>query len=164
MKESIGGTQLFVIVVTLVLLFTAIMAFTINHSNAFAVKDQVVSIIESAGGFDMSAEIVEGSGITPDETLTQIVEALADGSYRQTGRCPASDGKITVEAYQRNGAKVIGNNRAAFCIARIPSYTGEDENIKRYYYQVILFYSLDIPLVNELFNFKAIGETKPLYN
>ena len=163
MKESIGGTQIFIVVIALVLVFTAIMAFTINHSNAFAVKDQIVSIIESSGGFDMSAENIEGSGLDNNEVIEQIVDALQANSYRQVGRCPEPEGNIEVEGYQRNGSKVMGNNKASFCIVKIPS-VGDRGAVTKYYYQVIVFYSLDIPIVNELFNFKAVGETKPLYS
>lgn len=163
MKESIGGTQIFIVVIALVLIFTAIMAFTINHSNAFAVKDQIVTIIESAGGFDMTAENLEGSGLDNNEVISQIVDALQANSYRQVGKCPDEEGEIEVEGYQRNGAKVTGNEKAAFCIVKIPS-AGDDGAVTKYYYQVVVFYSLDIPIVNELFNFKAVGETKPLYS
>lgn len=162
MKESIGGTQIFILVIALVLIFTAIMAFTINHSNAFAVKDQIVSIIEASGGFDMTAENIEGSGLNSNEVINQIVEALVSNSYRQVGRCPVAEGNIEVAAYQRNGAKAMGNQKASFCIVKIPS-DGDNGSVTKYYYQVVVFYSLDIPIVNELFNFKAVGETKPLY-
>ena len=56
MKEGIGGIQLFLIVVVLILIFAGIMSYTLNQSNAFAIKDQLVSILESAGGLDLSAE------------------------------------------------------------------------------------------------------------
>ena len=41
MREGIGGIQLFLIVVILILVFAGIMSLTINHSNAFAVKETV---------------------------------------------------------------------------------------------------------------------------
>ncbi len=164
MKESIGGTQLFIVVIALILIFTAIMAFTINHSNAFAVKDQVVSIIEEAGGFDMTAEIVEGSGLREDETLRKIVDSLTEHSYRQVGKCPEFDSShIEVVGYQRNGSKVYRDDKASFCIVKIPN-ASDNGAVTKYYYQIVVFYSLDIPIVNELFNFKAVGETKPLYS
>lgn len=165
MKESIGGTQIFMIVITLVLLFTGIMAFTINRSNAFAVKDKLVSIIERAGGFDLTNELVPGIP-GGDDTLTQIVEALEHNSYRQIGTCPTSvagSSSYEVSAYQRNGAKALGNNGASFCIVKINSQNAAGTP-DSYYYQIIVFYSLDLPVIKELFSFKAIGETKALYS
>lgn len=164
MKESIGGVQLFMIVVALVLLFSGIMALTINRSNAFAVKDQLVSIIERNGGFDMTSEIV-GGRLTGDDAIEEIVESLEHNSYRQTGQCPIPDdpNAVEVKAFQRNGAAVVGNNDASFCIVRIKGQNpvGTPAN---YYYQIIVFYSLDLPVIKELFTFKALGETKVLYS
>ena len=159
MKESIGGTQLFIIVITLILLFSGIMALTINHSNAFTVKDKLVSIIEQAGKFDMTSELISGSG---DVTLSKIVDSLQETSYRQKGNCPKSKTGYKVSAYERNGTMTSGNKKSSFCIVRIkgdnPSGTPQV-----YYYQVIVFYNLDLPVINSVFNFKAIGETKALY-
>ena len=160
MKESIGGTQLFIIVVTLILLFSGIMALTINHSNAFTVKDQLVSIIEQAGGFDMEASLYNSR----DDTLEKIVDALQERSYRQTGMCPNGSGDdYKVTGYERDGTQTTVNNKSSFCIVRVSgkSPAGTPQN---YYYKVIVFYSLDLPVINSLFNFKAVGETKALYS
>ena len=97
MKESIGGIQLFLIVVILVLVFAGIMSLTINQSNAFAIKDQLVSILESAGGFDTSAECVSGScntSLKDQETLQKII----DSGIHRPGRCC---GKCTFYSHLR---------------------------------------------------------------
>lgn len=161
MKESIGGTQIFILVVALVLIFSGIMALTINRSNAFSVKDQLVSIIEREGRFDMESEIVGDRLSGKGDALTQIVESLEHNSYRQLGRCPESEGNTIVTAYQRNGSKVSGDNKASFCVVRI---SGESPigAPPVYYYQVIVFYTLDLPVLNTLFNFRVVGETKAL--
>jgi hypothetical protein len=160
MKESIGGTQIFIIVVTLILIFSGIMALTINHSNAFSVKDQLVSIIERNDGFDMTSELKYEGEDTP---IGQIVESLQHNSYRQRGRCPESSDNYEVAAYERNGSKTIGNNKSSFCIVKI-SGNNPAGTPQSYYYQVIVFYSLDLPVINSFFDFKAIGETKALYS
>ena len=50
MKESMSITAIFQIVIVFILLFTAIMALTINNSNAFGIKDEVINILENNGG------------------------------------------------------------------------------------------------------------------
>ena len=85
MKESIGGTQLFAIVISLILLFAGITALTVNRSNAFTVKDQLVAIIEKAGGFDMTSEIVVGA-TGNNETLQQIVDSLSQDKFTPSTR------------------------------------------------------------------------------
>lgn len=168
MKESIGGTQIMILVVILVLIFAGLMSFTINHSNAFALKDQMVSVIEKYGGFDMSTEL-SGWGSSPsDEALQEMVDIIETGSYRQTGKCPDSTDNMEVTAYQRNGSLVSGYSDASFCIAKIKSVNhGSGYNggaMSAYYYQVIVFYNLDVPALRSFFSFKAVGETKVLYS
>ena len=162
MKESIGGTQLFIIVITLVILFSSIMALTINRSNSFTTKDRLVSIIEKHGSFDMSAELIGGS---ENLQLIEIVDALKELSYRQTGKCPEAglDDAFEVSAYQRNGSKTIGNKESSFCIVKYNG-TNKEGTAKVYYYRIIVFYHLDLPIVRKLFSFKTMGETKPLYS
>lgn len=141
MKESIGSTQLFIIVVVLVLLFTAIMTFTINRSNAFAMKDKIVTIIEDNQGVD-------------SDTVDEISDTLQASNYRQKGKCSSGSG------YQRNGDSCTGSN-CAFCLEEIDA-TG-NEMIDRgsmKYFRVTVFYSLDIPIINDSFNFQMVGETK----
>lgn len=159
MKESIGGTQLFIIVISLIIVFTAIMSFTINHSNAFAIKDKVVTIVEEAGGFDVTSQIVGSS--SSSSTLKKIVDTLSEESYRQEGKCPESDGKTEVVGYDRNGAK-SSSNKSSFCIVKIPA-SSDGGGVTKYYYQIIVFYGIDFPILNQMFVFRAIGETKPLY-
>lgn len=163
MKESIGGTQIMILVIALVLIFAGLMSFTINHSNAFAVKDQIVSVIEKHGGFDMSSEINSWGFNNSDDALQEIVDILEYSSYRQKGRCPEATEKSTVASYQRNGVPTTGNDKASFCIVKIPT-EGKSGAINSFYYQVVVFYSLDLPALNSIFNFKSVGETKALYS
>lgn len=163
MKESIGGTQIMILVIFLVLIFAGLMSFTINHSNAFAIKDQMVSVIEKYGGFDTRSEITPWGGSSSSGPLQEIVDLIEYSSYRQTGRCPSATGNSTVAAYQRNGTPVSGNDKASFCIVRISS-EGKNGAVNSYYYQVIVFYNLDVPALKSFFSFKAVGETKVLYS
>ena len=70
MKEAMGGVPLFEIVVVFILLFTGIMCLTINHSKAFAVKDEIINIIET-NTTQYSAE-----GILSDNVTKEIAEQL----------------------------------------------------------------------------------------
>lgn len=169
MREGIGGIQLFLIVVVMVLIFAGVMSLTLNQANAFAVKDQIVSIIETAGKFDTSAQCLYGN-CSGQKTLQNIVDALESNSYRQQGSCEdisfnsdTNDVIVDMVGYQRNGDKTLSGKKSSFCIAKIDSNKSED-TLKGYYYRVYVFYQLDIPVLHAIFNFRAIGETKLLYS
>ena len=161
MKESFSGIQLFIIVVTIVLLFSGIMALTINHANAFAVKDQLVQIIEENESFDMDASC-ESKDKCNDDTLKKMIDSLQHNSYRQSGKCntySVQKDKIRISSYQRDG-RPAKRDSAALCIYRIK----EKNDIDSYIYRVEVFYNLDIPILKSVFNLKAVGETKRLYS
>lgn len=160
MKESIGSTQIFMIVVFMIFIFSGIMSLTMNRSNSYAIKDEIVSIIERNGGLDLSADI--GSASRDGLVIGEIVEAINHMSYRQTGNCPVlSHTEGTVQGYDRRGQKTSG--QAAFCITKLNG-TKDNGTTNSYYYQVIVFYKLDLPILRNVFIFKSIGETKLLYS
>lgn len=162
MRESISITTIFQIVILFILLFTAIMALTINNSNAFGIKDQVVNILETNQG-----RYKEGESL--DE---EIVDLLASTSYRNTGKC--SDG---FTGFDRNGAMVNSDQQAAICIREVNATEGVDNYLNRVlqgnvatgefmpgkYYQIEVFFQLDLPVVKQIYNFKSKAETKVIY-
>ena len=90
MKESISITTIFQIFILFVLLFTAIMCLTINNSNAFGVKNEILNIIEANNG------VYEGDNGNLSE---DIIDTINETSYRTTGTCPDE-----YQGYQRNGS------------------------------------------------------------
>ena len=174
MREGIGGIQLFLIVIILILVFAGIMSLTINHSNAFAVKDQLVSILEDAGGLDITSECRLGecnTNIKDQQTLQNIIDALDSYSYRQQGNCDSItiSNNAKMVGYQRTGEITMSGKKSSFCIVKIDSNKDkidsnkDDGTLKGYYYKVYVFYQLDIPVLHSIFNFRSVGETKLLY-
>lgn len=164
MKESVSITVIFQIFILFVLLFTAIMCLTINNSNAFAVKDEIVNIIESNNGKYLDDD---------NRNLSdEIVDLLSNASYRVTGKCGEG-----FTGYQRNGQPVGDNERAAVCIKEVSvtdyldNYLNDvldgmvaTEDFKSgSYYQVAVFYQLDLPIIKQIYNFQTVGETKIIY-
>lgn len=145
MREAIGGTWLFQIVIVFVLLFTGFMCLTINHSKAFNVKNTIVKAIEREEGVNLSNP-------TEDEAIKKIVAYLKEASYRTTGNCPKD-----YIGFNRDGG--LDSKNSAFCIKKEPVRSGS-EFPDMSYYRVVVFYQLDLPIFNEVFNFKVTGDTK----
>ena len=78
MREAIGGTAIFQIVIVFILLFTGFMCLTINRSKAFNVKDKIIQTIQSYNGLTGEARV-------------DIAEYLRESSYRTTGRQPEKE-------------------------------------------------------------------------
>lgn len=160
MREAIGGTWLFNIVIFFVILFTGYMCLSINHTKAFNVKDDVVQIIEREGGFD---ELTKLNTDNDKAIISKIVSTLQDVGYRTTNACPSADGGSVWYGFDRDGKRDQSNRNSAFCIREIDASAGLDMP-KTVYYQVVVFYQLDLPIFNSIFNFNLKGDTKIIYN
>ncbi len=148
MREGIGGTALFNIVIFFVILFTGYICISINYSKAFNVKNELVNIIKNQAGV-----CVGDSGICYNFKL-QIQDYFNDVTYHSKGTC--DDGWV---GYNRNGDLLgSGASNAAFCVKGIRS---TDNSV---YYQVQLFYQLDLPIIRSMFNLSVSGETPLIYN
>ncbi len=145
MKEAYGGTFLFQIVILFLLLFTAIMCITINQTKAFAVKDDLINYIEAHDGLDISKNLDSG-----------ISEILTKDGYFTTGSKCGDD----YTGYSRDGKKLSKNDESpALCIKDIPS----GSQTGGCYYEIKVFYKLDLPVISSIFNFTETGKTKELY-
>ena len=168
MRTAVGGLSIFQIVILFVLLFTAIMCLTINHSKAFGVKDEIITIIQNEG-----LASANGSFEFDEGTRKKIANYLNDAGYRITGTCPT--GYI---AYERDGDKSASSKNASFCIRVNDVANMLKKDIQKkcggcelatndlpnmVYYDVVVFYQLDIPLLKDITNFRSKGSTKILY-
>lgn len=166
MKEAVSVTTIFQIVILFILLFTAIMCLTINNSNAFGVKDEIINIIEMNEGNYLNSD---GNGLSQE-----IIDAISDAAYRTTGVCEEG-----YDGYARNGQYVTNGERASVCIREVnvteginkylsnelgESMFADDDFLDGSYYQIVLFFQLDLPIVSQVYNFQTKGETKIIYS
>ena len=162
MKESMSVTAIFQIVIVFILLFTAIMALTINNSNAFGIKDEVINILENNGGNYKNGDTLDD----------EILDLINSTSYHTTGKCDEG-----FDGFDRTGAAVSLGQDASICIRKVNATDGLDSYLdKKYdskvvtgefmpgaYYQVVVFFQLDLPVVNQMYNFSSKAETKVIY-
>ncbi len=156
MKEAIGGISLFNIVIVFVVIFTGYISLSINYSKAYNVKNELLNIIKNQGGLCTTNDPTSGD-ICKNFT-EQIKDYFQEESYRSTGNC--DDGWV---GFSRAG-EFMGESakNAAFCIKGV-NVSANSELPNALYYQVKIFYQLDLPVFNRLFEFSVSGETSRIY-
>ncbi len=166
MREAIGGTWLFQIVIIFILLFTGFMCLSINRSKAFNVKDEIIQTIQSYNGIDLQKDYSDGD-VGP---LADIVTYIKDNSYRTVGVKPQAIKNVGGDSVEYTCFNKDGKNTSSnpvFCIAPVSSKNDAGDNFKELpdmiYYRVVVFYQLDLPVFHDLFNFRVVGDTKTLY-
>ena len=79
MRESVGSTWTFGLVITFIFLFSSFLVLTINYTKAYKVKNEVISIIEKYEGY------------TNENSVEIINNYLNASGYKEMGKCPISE-------------------------------------------------------------------------
>lgn len=161
MKEPVGGFSLFNIVIVFVLLFAGYVSLSINYSKAYNVKNEIINIIKNQGGICTSESSSKNNNCY--NFKEQITDYFQEASYRSSGDCPKSENEdYPWIGYSRTGELIEDGKNAAFCVHPI-SVSANSELPNAVYYQVKVFYQLDLPIINKLFDFTITGETSRIY-
>lgn len=148
MKESFGALSITTIFVTLIILFSGYLCISVNQTKAYNVKNELVNIIQRHNGVDGS-------------TIEEIAGHLNEVSYRSLGSCDEEDGI----GYTLSGGR--SQTKANYCIKCVNINVNLNDPYKQFpnasYYKVKVFFSLDLPIINNVFNFSLSGTTKTLY-
>lgn len=154
MKEAIGGVFSLEFIIVFLLILNGYMAFNVNYTKAFRVKNEIRSIIQ------------KNEGLT-DSAMEQIEEYMDEVKYTQS--------QGFNQYCQNHGMYTCTTNTGrSFCMDVTTSdkygtrktATGE-ENIAAYY-TVTTFVDINIPIINKFFDrlgglFAVSGETSLIY-
>lgn len=156
MREAIGGVFTLQIILVFVILINGYMAYSVNYTRAFRVKNSIINIIEEREGFSEGSKaaeeissLVKKAGYGLSSVQQQAVRGMnqRDGWY-----CSGSEG-YCVKCNDNTGNNTINVDDA--------SYRGV-------YYTVKTYVNMDIPILNRIFtglpDFLSVkGDTKTVY-
>lgn len=150
MREAVGSTFLFNLMIIFIFFFASFLAIAINYSQAFRVKNQVINLIEQYEGLD-------------DENEDRIFNLINSSGYYRTANCQCGDFTCSTNTNpDANGAVVSSHGTSAkgLCIKKLK--TGSDN--KDTYYRVTTFVSFNLPVIGSFFTIPVRGETKVITN
>lgn len=135
MKEAIGTSMVFNLIMIFTSVFIALFVGSIAYSKSFKIRNRIIDIIEENRGYD-------------DDAMAQIEENLASIGYQIGGdRCPEKNNEQAMDP-------VSDYN---FCVYKFQADRGA-------YYGVIAFIHLDIPIIGNRISIPIYGETKTIYD
>lgn len=155
MREAIGGAWLLGIAVTIIAIFTAYLAFSVNYAKAFKVKDGIVERIEKYEGFD----------VNNNKEMKEIGDYLSMIGYNTKGKCNDKIGFKDSDFYGVDGSTVkhkVKNQGFTYCVERVAK-TASIGDYSSAYYKVTVFYGLSFGFVDLNSIFFLTGETKNIY-
>lgn len=149
MKEAIGGSWLFLIVIVFLSLFACFISVSVNLSKSYKVKDEILFLIEKNHGMNKAA-------------LEEMSDYLTDVGYRSTGKCPTGDGACWYGfSYDNTKSSSMNPN---FCVKKTVVSATAIGHPNTAYYSVKVFFKLDMPVLNNVLKFTVDGETSQIVN
>ena len=148
MRDAIGQVFTLQIILAFVLLINGYMAYSVNYTRAFRVKNQIVNIIEQYEG------PYNDEGI---DKINEYIDRMAyDVNNQQMLNFQNDNGDAVCPGY--NGWCYVEHN---------VSVNDADGERKGTYYTVVTFVNIDIPVINNILglgNFlQVVGETRTIY-
>lgn len=151
MREAIGSYWLTMLFIIFIVLFTGYLCLSINMNKSYKVKNEIINIIQKNNGLN-------------DSTIKQISNYMSNVGYRTAGNCNDKD-EI---AYDIKG--IVGKNKKGlFCVKEtsVTTESGSDYTKPQFpktsYYQIKVFFAIDLPVVRNLFTFSLKGSTKKMF-
>lgn len=160
MKDAVGGVFTLQAIIIALLIIMCLMAFAVNYSKAFRVKNEIRSIIEKSEGLTPSAEV-------------QINEMIRNHQYFLSSIYYDQCSKLGDGWKLYTSSDSSGGSGVHFCIkcefANNLGETNQNPEYRGAYYSIVTFVNIDVPIVNNLIPFtinffKVSGETALIYS
>lgn len=145
MRDAFGGIVNIVIIVVFLVIVSGYLAFNVNYTKAFRVKNKIITAIEQYEG---NCSVINGAC---DQAITNYM--------REIGYSIENNFKIEGYDTCRNG----------YCIQKIDASSNTDPSIvleggNKVYYKVVTVIYIDIPIINKIMPylkvFQVTGTTK----
>ena len=152
MRETVGTTIMFKIVLGFTLLFAAFLAVAVTYNKVFRLKNETLSILEKYEGIN-------------DNSFRIINNYLSNSGYDIKGKC--DEGEYGISDLNTNNYELADSNKdyyyclSYYCQGNSCKINDESQpNGNLIYYSVKIFFKFNIPLIGELATFNITGDTK----
>ena len=151
MNEGVGSTTIIVIIMVFVTFVSAYMAYNVNYTKAFRMKNKII------------AEYEKYNGECNSTCENEIKSYSSTIGYEGTGiNCDDNFYKPTSTIYNAGSTlKIISGTTARYCIYKLKvdnQATGDiaDVNKDAYYYRVVTRIDIKIPIIQNVLQLQAL--------
>ena len=166
MRESIGGALTLEIVIIFMVLVNSYLAYSVNYSKAFKVKNSIIDLIENNEGYPSGTAVSCTANNTDDSFAGKLCAILNSYGYNAKGY-PAKD-KGCSDVPHAPGLDDLG-----ICIIPHTNIIGQESVDNKYqgvYYTVYSYINIDLPIIRNIFEnmmpsvFRISGDTNIIYS
>ncbi len=151
MRDSLGGAVNIIIIVVFIVIALGYMAFNVNYTKAFRMKNKIISEYEKANG-----KCESGSGCY--NSIIDYAHEIGYEPNRNSFKCP-SDFRSDNHHLYCYKSYVVSRREA-------PNESINDRADGKYY-RIVTKINIEIPIIDNILDlniFKVSGDTKTLYD
>ncbi len=158
MNEGVGSTPIIVIIVVFIAIVSGYMAYNVNYTKAFRMKNKIIAVYEhydGACGSECSKEIREYAKKIGYDARNQLSQSACEKSY-----------------FKPSGSEVFYKEDGSYCLYRMKvplqkhgNSTVIDDTEDKYYYRILTRINISIPIITNVFDLRFLnvtGDTKSL--
>ncbi len=145
MRDALGGTVVIAIIVVFTVIMLSYLAFNVNYTKAFKMKDKIITYYNEYDGKCETACHTK---------IEKYADSIGYNVPQGTWSCPALPGASKTEKIQ-----------GLYCayLFDVPPKAGSIDDTPKYYYKVMTKIYIDVPIISNIFHFDTFtidGNTK----
>lgn len=152
MRDAVGSTWIFGLVITFTLIFAAFLALALTYAKTYRIKNEMTAIIEKYEGLTLD------DSLSNMGSISIINQYLHNNGYKATGTC--EEGEYGSNDLSSNTlTPTVNGEKYYYCI----------KYIKNEYYQCTftfkmrVFYDFNLPVLGQIRKFTINGQTNEMY-
>ena len=146
MRDAIGGSVTIVIIVVFIVFALGYLAFNVNYTKAFRMKDKIVTLYD-----DYDGNCRNNSKCQEEiKKYAKQIGYTADPGIGNQMKCPSG----------------YSSTNGIYCEKKVSVNNVKDQGSK-YYYKIVTKINLEIPIIKNILNFRffyIFGDTKTYSN
>ena len=161
MKDSLGGSMLFNLVIIFVSLIIIFFVSILSYSKAYRVKNRIIEIIEKNGVYNI-------------DVINELNSDLKNAGYdvSESKKCSkirnelVNSAKKDKEDYKKRlSEKNLNNSNYNYCVFEVCEKLDKNKECMKEsgkHYIVVSFVRFEFPIIDDVLTFPVYGETKIL--
>ena len=154
MRDAIGSTWVFALVITFTLIFSGFLVLALSYSRAYKVKNEMTSMIERYEGITVRT----GSNMGSVEIINKYLNNVG---YKAMGHCDYGDYAANDLTSIKPILVTAANAHEEYYYCIKPNHDYKQCTTR---FKITVFYNFNLPILGQLSKFKISGQTNEIHH
>ena len=144
MRDAVGSTWVFSMVILFTLIFAGFLVLVLDYSRAYKIKNEMTTIVEKYEGFS--------SG--DNGSIKIINNFLINNGYKNVGSCADGEYGVLLSSNDNKAVEAHSGVKYNYCFERVKE--------SKCYFKIRVFYPFELPVLGTIKNITITGQTNSM--